>query len=417
MNSENSSVLKSFILLWIAGYVFFYIFPFPSRYMYIGYNIFAAPYIGIIESLNFFVGKNLLGHENLVYEEGGRGSGDTTFDYVFVITRLLLALVLALVLIPLRNRFKWIKFSYPGMIVYARYFVGITLIQYGVVKFMIGQFPGPSISSMEQTFGEFSPMGLAWRFFGYSDLYKIFMGLSEISAGLLLLFRRTVVVGAMLSIAVVTNIVLVNFSFDVPVKLFSSHLLFFSILIFLPYAKGLFDILILRKPRIFELNPLTFSSKKTSWTYRVVKFFMVVFIPVSLLVGHIFSQSYRKSDNPWEGSYEVVKFEKNKEDFPSDAEWVKLILDGKSMVVERASGRKTYFTVDNIEEEGIINLVSSSDLEGNSRLQIVEDGEIYNLIAIIGENQFDITAKRKLKSEYFLLSRGFNWINEYPLNR
>jgi len=417
MNSNNSSILKSFFLLWIAGYVFFYIFPFPFRHIYIGYNFFAAPYLGAIESLNFFIGKNLLGHENLVYEEGGRGSGDTTFDYVFLITRLLLALVLALVLITLRNKFKWIKFAYPGMIVYARYFVGITLIQYGVVKFMIGQFPGPSISSMEQTFGEFSPMGLAWRFFGYSDLYKIFMGLSEISAGLLLLFRRTVVVGAMLSIAVVTNIVLVNFSFDVPVKLFSSHLLFFSILIFLPYAKGLFDILILRKPRILELNPLTFSSKKLMWTYRVVKFVLVVLIPVSLLIGHISSQSYRKSDNPWEGSYEVVKFEKSKEDFPSDAEWVKLILDGKSMVVERVSGRKTYFTIGEIKEEGVLSLTNSTDMEGDSTLQVVENREGYTLIAKIGDIQFDITAKRKNKSDYFLISRGFNWINEYPLNR
>ncbi|WP_158857807.1 hypothetical protein [Lunatibacter salilacus] len=415
MNSDNTSVLKSFFLLWIAGYVFFYIFPFPFRYL--GFNIFAAPYIGAIESLNFFIGKNLLGHESLVYEQGGRGSGDTTFDYVFLITRLLLALVMAFVLILSRKRFKWVKFSYPTMIVYARYFVGITLIQYGVVKFMIGQFPSPSISSMEQTFGEFSPMGLAWRFFGYSDLYKIFMGVSEISAGVLLLFRRTVVVGAMLSIAVVTNIVLVNFSFDVPVKLFSSHLLFFSILIFLPYAKSLFDILILRRPGILELNRLTFSSNKIKWTYRVVKFFMVVFIPVSLMIGHYFGQSYRKFDNPWEGKYEVISFEKNKPDFPSDAEWVKVILDGKSMVVERVSGRKTYFTIGEIKEEGILSLTNSTDMEGDSTLQVVENNEDYILIARIGEHQFDIAAKRKKKMDYFLTSRGFNWVNEYPLNK
>src|SRR5690606_15196635 len=111
-----------------------------------------------------------------------------------------------------------------AVIIYSRYYVAITLITYGLAKFWNGQFPGPRLDSLEQIYGNFSPMGLAWRFFGYSETYKTFMGLAEIIPGLLLLFRRTMVLGALLAIAVTTNIVLVNFSFDVPVKLLSTHL-------------------------------------------------------------------------------------------------------------------------------------------------------------------------------------------------
>jgi len=416
MKPDSTSIFKFFFLLWIGGYVFVYIFPFPERQILFGFDLLGSHFEKFVSTTNFFVGKNVLGLDDLEYD-GGRGSGDTTFDYVYLVTRVLLSLVLASVLFLLKNKFTWIRQAYPAMIIYARYFVGITLIQYGVAKFMIGQFPAPSISSLEQPFGDFSPMGLAWRFFGYSELYKAFIGMSEISAGALLLFRRTVVVGSLLSIAVVTNIVLVNFSFDVPVKLFSSHLLFFSVLILLPHVKQLVDILILHKPGHLEYKPRTFSSKQKKWTYSMIKYYMVLFLPLSMIVGHYLGQSHKRSDNPWEGAYEVLTFEKNREDFPADAEWVKLILDGKSMTVERVSGRKTYFTIGEVGDEGVISLSSSTDMEGTSTLQVVENGGGYQLIAQIGDNQFDMTAKRKKKSDYFLIGRGFNWVNEYPFNR
>jgi hypothetical protein len=47
--------------------------------------------------------------------------------------------------------------------------------------------------------------------------------------GALLLFRRTTTAGALVLIAVLTNIVTLNFSCDVPVKLFSSHLLLMAV--------------------------------------------------------------------------------------------------------------------------------------------------------------------------------------------
>lgn len=415
MKSDLTQTFKNFILLWIAGYIFFYVFPFPSRYIPFGYEL-TTHYLKVIESINFFIGQKLLGLDNLTYD-GGRGSGDTSFDYVFLLTRILLSFVLALVLFLLRNKFNWIKYSFPSMIVYVRYFVGITLIKYGVSKFMIGQFPSPSILSMEQTFGNFSPMGLAWRFFGYSDLYKGFMGVSEIVAGGLLLFRRTVVVGAMLSIAVAMNIVMVNFSFDVPVKLLSSHLLLFSVLILLPHAKQLFETLILYKTGNLVYEPKTFSSNKKKWTYRLIKYYMVLFIPISMMVGHYLGQSFRVSHNPWEGAYEVLTFEISKENFPVDAEWTRLILDGKSMIVEKVSGERSFFSIKEFVEDGIISLSSSTDLEGTSTLQIVENVETYQLTAHIGDQKFDITAKRKMKSDYFLMGRKFNWVNENPVNR
>ncbi|NHE57929.1 hypothetical protein [Cyclobacterium plantarum] len=416
MKTDNRSPLLSFMLLWIAGYAFLFMLPFPVRHIPFAHELIAAPISLGMESLNFLVGRQLLGLEDLAYD-GGRGSGDTRFDYVYLVTWLLLSFLLAVLLFLLRSKLTWIRKTYPSMIVYARYFVGLTLIHYGVAKFMIGQFPGPSLISMDQSFGDFSPMGLAWRFFGYSDLYKVFMGLSEITAGALLLFRRTVVVGAMLSIAVVTNIVLVNFSFDVPVKILSSHLLLFSVLILAPYLKQLFGLLILHRPGQLSYQPRTFLSPKKKWAYRLVKFYMVVFVPVSMMVGHVLSQSYRSFDNPWEGAYEILSDGEDMVDLKSDAKWARVILDGKTLLIERVSGDKSYYSIVEVGENGLISLSGSPEGNDTPTLHLREAGEEYQLAATFGDEQFTLKAKRKMKSDYFLLRRGFHWINEYPVNR
>lgn len=416
MKTDNTSPLLSFMLLWIAGYAFFFMLPFPVRYIPFAYELIAAPITKVMDGLNFLVGRQLPGLQDLAYD-GGRGSGDTTFDYVYLLTWSLLSFLLAVLLFLLRSKLTWIRKAYPAMIVYARYFVGLTLIHYGVAKFMIGQFPGPGLLSMEQAFGDFSPMGLAWRFFGYSNLYKAFMGIAEIMAGGLLLFRRTVVVGAMLSIAVVTNIVLVNFSFDVPVKILSSHLLLFSVLILAPHVKQLFGLLVLHRPGQLTYRPRTFLSPKKKWAYRLAKFFMAGFVPVSMIVGHVLSQSYRSFDNPWEGAYEILNDGADPADLQYDATWRRVIMDGKNLRVERVSGDKSYYSIADAAEHGVISLVNSSEMEDPPTLLLRKEGDVYYLEATFEEEQFTLKAKRKMKSDYFLLSRGFHWVNEYPLNR
>jgi hypothetical protein len=64
-------------------------------------------------------------------------------------------------------------------------------------------------------------MGLLWTFMGASAAYTIFTGLGELVGGLLLTTRRTALAGALVSAAVMTHVAVLNFCYDVPVKLFS----------------------------------------------------------------------------------------------------------------------------------------------------------------------------------------------------
>src|SRR4030095_7643936 len=96
---------------------------------------------------------------------------------------------------------------------------------YGMIKVFRGQFPSPSPGRLIETYGDSSPMGLMWNFMGYSSAYVIFAGVSESLGALLLFFRRTTTLGALVLTAVMTNVVAMNLCFDVCVKLGSMNYL------------------------------------------------------------------------------------------------------------------------------------------------------------------------------------------------
>ncbi len=85
---------------------------------------------------------------------------------------------------------------------------------------------------MQTPLGDLSPMRLAWLFIGYSVPYEIFGGLLETVSGLLLSFRRTQLLGSLMTLATIGNVVMINFCYDIPVKLFSSQL-FLHVVVYL----------------------------------------------------------------------------------------------------------------------------------------------------------------------------------------
>jgi len=89
---------------------------------------------------------------------------------------------------------------------------------------------------MLEAIGDQSPMGLLWNFMGASAPYTIFGGLGELIGGLLLTNRRTALLGALISAAVMSQVVMLNFSYDVPVKIYSSELLLTARVLIAPYG-------------------------------------------------------------------------------------------------------------------------------------------------------------------------------------
>lgn len=191
------------------------------------------------------------------YPAGMTGSGDTALDYLHICSLAAFTVFIVTVWSVLDPK----RASYPTLHLWLRMFLRYalagTLLSYGLDKVFPTQFRPPTLTRLVEPFGNFSPMGVLWTFMGASMPYTIFSGIAECAAGLLLLFRRTATLGALLSIAVLLNVVVLNFCYDVPVKLFSSHLLLTAIVVAGPDLHKLFDFFVRQRAisRVEEAGP------------------------------------------------------------------------------------------------------------------------------------------------------------------
>src|SRR5262245_41045985 len=128
------------------------------------------------------------------------------------------------------------------------YELALNMLIYGLGKIGHTQFPFPPPGRLAETFGDASPMGLLWTFMGYSTGYNIFGGAAEAIGGVLLFLRRTTTLGALILIGVLSNVVALNFCYDVSVKIGSVHLLAMAFFLAAPDLHRLVSVLVLNRP-------------------------------------------------------------------------------------------------------------------------------------------------------------------------
>ena len=174
-----------------------------------------------------WVGANVL-HLQGNLAEVANGSGDELYDYVLIFCIFVLAAVVTVVWSVLdrkrldyRQLYSWLRFL-------MRMIVGAGMIGYGLKKVFWSQFPEPPLAKLVDTFGQTSPMGLLWTFMGESRLYSLAGGIGETLGGLLLFVPRFTALGAIVSLGMMSNVLLLNLAYDVPRKIYSIHLYSFA---------------------------------------------------------------------------------------------------------------------------------------------------------------------------------------------
>src|SRR5262245_60185025 len=248
-----------------------------------------------------------------------RGSGDTTWNYVQIFDFAVIAVALTLLWTlaawawwRLRRRSR---LGYPHLHewlrVYVRFYLALTMIYYGAVKIIKVQFPYPRPDTLLHTYGESSPMHLLWTFMGASDGYNWFTGAGELLAGLLLGTRRTTLLGALVTFGVMAHIAALNFCYDVPVKLFSSHLLLMSLLLMAPDLPWLARVFVLgRRATPRGYTPLVRRPWLDRTLFVVRTLVVLTFLGVTLYGAHERSKLYGRlaPEPPLVGLWEVEEF-------------------------------------------------------------------------------------------------------------
>jgi hypothetical protein len=311
--------------------------------------------------------------------------------------------------------------------VWVRYFLAAMMFLYGVVKVVPTQFSRPPLDRLLQPFGEASPMGLLWTFMGASVGYNVFTGAGELLGGLLLTTRRTTLLGALVCAGVLSNVVALNFCYDVPVKVFSTHLLAMALFLIAPDLRRLTDLFLLgRAAGPFEYRPFLPGRK---WTRRAA--LTVQALAVGLLVGGGLYQSYDFRNEAGDlaprpalyGVWEVEHFETDGRDRPplvtDRSRWRRVVFDRpKTLALQLMSDKCRRFTLKQSEEEGTLALTRFDDKDWKSDLSYTrpEDGVLILEGPFEGE-KIRARLRRADDTEFLLRSRGFRWVNEYPFNR
>lgn len=115
---------------------------------------------------------------------------------------------------------------------FCRYFVATMILLYGFAKILGTQFSSP-LMTYDTPVGELSGMELTWFYFGYSYPYTLFIALSQIAASMLLFFRKTVRLGIILFLCIMTNIVVIDITYGVDVDAFIMALLLTAMGVFI----------------------------------------------------------------------------------------------------------------------------------------------------------------------------------------
>jgi hypothetical protein len=353
-------------------------------------------------------------------------SGDQVFDWLQVITLLGLALIGALIWMFIDRGNRSVRIASDLARIVLRYRLGTTMLGYGIEKILRQQMSEPGIFRLLQPYGESSPMGLLWTFMGQSWAYSAFTGGVEFLGGVLLFFRRTTTLGALIVVAVMMNVLMMNFAFDVPVKLYSMHYLIFAAALAAPDLRRLASLFVFNRTAPPAGLARPWALGRTARYVPVVKALVLGAILWKIPVQRTWhwAERPRPEKSDLYGIYEVEKFTRDGTESPplttDPLRWRRVGFDerGRVTVVLMNDARKNF----HLRPGPHAGQFMLEPVEGN-----YARGEIFtyrlasaNQLSLKGTLNYSVVAielRRTNEGKLLLRERGFRWISEHAFNR
>jgi hypothetical protein len=270
-----------FAFVYLALFMLPFVLIFPGHFFSGWPTVFWQPYAKGSQAVVTWVGAHVFQVE-LASRFGARG--DITADYIQHFCYLVLAAAATL----MWSLVDWKRTNYTRLLAWLRlgvcYYLAAQMILYGACKVIPNQFFGStSPAALTMMVGNLDRMGLLWTFMDASPAYTIFTGAAEMLGGLLLCFRRTRLLGALVCIGVMANVVMLNFCYDVCVKVNSSHFLAMGFFVAAADLRRLVDFFILgRTPQMADHRPM-FAAQWLNRGVQIIKLAVVLgFVGASL---------------------------------------------------------------------------------------------------------------------------------------
>lgn len=358
--------------------------------------------------------------------EGNSASGDFMFGWVLSFCLLIIAAIASGIWSILDRNRKSYAALHTWVRLFFRFALAGQMINYGMFKVIPLQMPYPSLTRLLQPFGTFSPMGVLWSSIGAAPAYEIFAGCAEVLGGVLLIFPRTATLGALVCMADMIQVFMLNMTYDVPVKLFAFHLIMLSFFLLAPDLPRLAGALF--QDRAMEPRPRAqlFSS------IRANRIALVAQIVLGLwLLGlnlHTVRPYWRQFGGGRQysalyGIWEVTQMSIDGQPRPplltDNARWRRAIFDFPQVIaLQRMDDSLAYYRAAISLPDKTLVLTKGADK--NWKANLAFERPAHDKLIVDGrmeDHQLHMELQLTDRNKFLLIKRGFHLIQESAFNR
>lgn len=286
------------------------------------------------------------------------------------------------------------------------YYLFLQLLIYGLDKVFKAQFFLPEPNTLFTPLKDISKDLLYWSTIGVSRSYSMFLGMAEVLTASFLLFRKTRLIGIIFGIGIMLNVVAVNFSFDISVKVYSLFLLSGFVILLSPYFSFLNHVFIQQKQAVFPKEKNWFFTKNLKLKKGMKLALILVFITEGLF-PFIANQNFNDDTFPrpkFHGTYEI---------FDSNSEISTVFIHRKGYLIFK--NKKDEFQDFQLEIDSVNNQFLVFDYENKIHFVLKYKEENNQLISVFGEingQEISYELKEIDWKKSALLHSNFNWTTE-----
>lgn len=377
--------------------------------------------MAVLDPVLRWVGSQVFGVEAVLHRNSG--SGDQAAIWVMVFCLLVVAAAgTALWSLLDRQRSDYSRL-WAWFLTFVRLCVAGQMLFYGFAKLVPTQMPAPPLAALLRPFGDFSPASVLWLQVGSSLPYEMALGAVEVLAGVLLFLPRTATLGALLGVASMVQVFLLNMTFDVPVKILSGHLLLMGLVLLAPQYRRMADFLVLNRSTEPANQPELFSDVRPNRNAGRVQAVLGIWVLAGCVLTSWLSWSAYgggRAKPEMYGIWTVSRFDVDGRPAPplmtDQYRWQRVVFDMPEVVTyQRMNGELVDAPV---KVDGSSLALSGPDgaplatltASRPSPQQLQLTGELSGRDVTIWLDRVDL-------NQFTLRNRGFHWVQEYPYFR
>lgn len=402
----------------VFSYLVLYIFPFPFG-SYPGRVLGFPAYDKLWYAIVPWFGKHIL-HLRSAITVFPNGSGDTTFNYVQILCMVIIAAAATIIWTALdRERVEY-RTLHEWLRIYVRYALAFTMLAYGVDKVIKLQFQTPGLGRLAEPFGNYSPFALLWTFMGFSTAYTHFAGWCEVTGAVLLFFRRTTTLGALILCGVIANVAALNYFYDVPVKIFSTHLWLMAVFLAAADWRRIANFFLLNRQVMPAKSEFPLHARWARISHRALKAAVLLTAAYFAIFPWALNRRGMRTNipkSPIYGLYQVESFTQGGKPVAwNDADWRRVIFEYRAeMSAMSLDDTISYYGTKYDPAKNSVTLTGENSKTPDGALVYSRpDAEHLELRGNFKSQPVAIELRKVDASKFELMSRGFHWINEYP---